>query len=274
MSIAHPLTGTLGAEIRGIDLADLAQSEFEAIRAAFLEHHVLVFRDQKLTPEQQIEFGQRFGSLYVHPIVPHLENHPEIVPITNNGKARSITEYWHSDVSFAPEPPCASGLLAIELPPRGGDTLFSDQHIAYERLSEGMKEMLGGLRALHTGQGLAYSTAQAAGNADAKAASKSWKTNAQAHPVVRTHPETGRKALYVNPSFTVAFENMTIAESQPLLRFLYKAGQSPDLCFRHRWLPGDLVLWDNRSAQHYAVHDHGDAPRIMHRITICGDAPR
>ena len=274
MSIAHPLTGTIGAEIRGIDLAHPARSEFEAIRAAFLEHHVLVFRDQKLKPEQQIEFGRRFGSLYVHPIVPHLEGYPEIVPIANYGKARSITEFWHSDVSFAPEPPCASGLLAIELPPRGGDTLFSDQHVAYERLSEGMKEMLGGLRALHTGQGLANATAQSAGNADGKAGSKSWKTNAQAHPVVRTHPETGRKALYVNPAFTVAFENMTVAESQPLLRFPYKAGQSPDLCFRHRWLPGDLVLWDNRSAQHYAVHDHGDAPRTMHRITICGDVPR
>jgi taurine dioxygenase len=259
-----PLTPSLGAEVRGVDLANLEPGGFEAIRAAFLEHHVLAFRDQKLTPEQQIAFGRRFGTLHVHPIVPHLDGHPEILPIVNLGKRRTVTETWHSDVSFERTPPMASGLYAIELPPVGGDTLFANQHLAWERLSEGMQALLAKLRAVHTGAGLGA----ALGKGEA------WREHGQSHPVVRTHPETGRRALYVNPAFTAAFEGMTVAESQPLLRFLYEAGHAPDLCYRHRWLPGDLVLWDNRSVQHYAVHDHGDAPRTLHRVTVIGDEPR
>jgi taurine dioxygenase len=264
MSIdVNHLSGSLGAEIRGVDLANLESADFEAIRAAFLENHVLVFRDQKLTPEQQVAFGQRWGDLYVHPIIPHLRGHPEIVPITNSGKKRSLTEVWHSDVSFDPTPPMASGLLAIELPPFGGDTLFANQHLAFERLSPRMKTMLGSLRAIHSGAGLGA----ASGKGEA------WREQGQLHPVVRTHPETGRPALYVNPGFTIAFEDMTIAESQPLLDWLHEAGHALDVCYRHRWQPGDLVLWDNRSVQHYAVHDHGDATRTMHRITVLGDVP-
>lgn len=259
-----PLSGSLGAEIQGQDLAHLEAADFHAIRSAFLDHHVLVFRDQQLSPQEQIAFGKRWGELYIHPIIPSLEDHPEIVPITNSGKKRSLTEVWHSDVSFDPTPPMASGLFAVDLPPFGGDTMFANQHLAYERLSEGMKAILADLRAIHTGAGLGA----AVGKGD------SWREHGQLHPVVRTHPETGRKALYVNPGFTVAFEDMTLAESQPLLGFLHEAGHAPDLCFRHRWRPGDLLLWDNRSVQHYAVHDHGDAPRTLHRITVVGDTPR
>lgn len=260
----HLLAGSLGAEIHGLDLADVSAGKLDAIWQAFLKHHVLVFRDQKLEPQQQIEFGQRLGELFVHPIVPHLEGYPEIVPIQNFGKKRSLTEVWHSDVTFDPTPPLASALLAIELPPYGGDTIFANQHAVYDSLSAGMKAMLGGLRAIHTGAGLGA----AAGKGE------SWREQGQLHPVVRTHPETGRPALYVNPAFTVAFEDMTVAESAPLLRYLFSAAHVPDVCYRHRWLPGDLVMWDNRSVQHYAVHDHGDAARTMHRITIKGDAPR
>jgi taurine dioxygenase len=259
----NPLSGHLGAEVHGADLANLEAAEFEAIHAAFLEHHVLAFRDQKLTPEQQVAFGRRFGDLHVHPIVPHLEGHPELLPLVNLGKKRAITETWHSDVSFERTPPMASGLYAKTLPPVGGDTLFANQHLAYERLSDGMKSLLSGLRAIHTGAGLGAVTGKG----------EAWRKHSQAHPVVRTHAETGRKALYVNPAFTVAFEHMTVAESQPLLRFLYEAGHTPDLCYRHRWLPGDLVLWDNRSVQHYAVHDYADAPRTLHRVTVIGDEP-
>jgi taurine dioxygenase len=260
----RPLSGTLGAELRGLDLANLEAHEFAAIHAAFLGHHVLAFRDQKLTPDEQIAFGRRFGELHVHPIVPHIEGHPEIIAIVNLGKARTITETWHSDVSFERKPPMASALYARTLPPVGGDTLFANQHVAYERLSGGMQAMLAGLRAIHTGAGLGAATGR----------SEAWREHAQTHPVVRIHPETGRRALYVNPGFTVAFEDMTLAESQPLLRFLYEAGHTPDLCYRHRWLPGDLVLWDNRSVQHYAVHDYGEAKRTLHRVTIVGDEPR
>jgi taurine dioxygenase len=261
---AKRLSGSLGAEIGGLDLAQLDAADFEAIHRAFLEHHVLVFRDQKLDPAQQIAFGQRFGPLYVHPIVPHLDGFPEIVPIQNFGKRRSLTEIWHSDVSFDPTPPMASGLLAVELPPFGGDTLFANQHLAYDRLSDGMKAMLGELRAIHSGAGLGAATGKG----------EAWREQGQLHPVVRTHPETGRPALYVNPGFTVAFEDMTIDESRPLLELLHEKGHAPDVCYRHRWRPGDLVLWDNRSVQHHAVHDHGDATRTLHRITIVGDAPR
>ncbi len=260
----RPLTGSLAAEVRGVDLANLEGDEFAAIREAFLAHHVLAFRDQKLTPDEQIALGRRFGELHVHPIVPHIEGHPEIIAIVNLGKKRTVTETWHSDVSFERTPPKASALYAKTLPPVGGDTLFANQHLAYERLSDGMKAMLAGLRAIHTGAGLGATV----GKGDA------WREHAQTHPVVRTHPETGRKALYVNPGFTVAFENMTVKESQPLLQLLYEAGRTPDLCYRHHWLPGDLVMWDNRSVQHYAVHDHGDAPRTLHRVTILGDEPR
>ena len=259
-----PLAGSLGAEIRGCDLAHLEDGEFERIHAAFLEFHVLAFRDQKLEPAQQIEFGARWGELYVHPIVPHLEGFPEIVPIANYGKKRSLTEVWHSDVSFDPTPPMASALRAVELPPYGGDTIFANQHAAYEGLSDGMKRMLKGMRAIHTGSGLA--TASGKG--------ESWREHGQTHPVVRIHPETGRPALYVSPAFTVAFEDMTRAESEPLLHFLNEAGHAPDVTYRHRWQAGDMVMWDNRSVQHFAVHDHGDATRTLHRITIKGDVPR
>ena len=261
---AKRLSGSVGAEVAGVDLANLDDAAFTGIHAAFLEHHVLVFRDQKLTPDQQIDFGRMWGELFVHPIVPHLPDHPELIPITNLGKRRTITEVWHSDVTFAERPPMASGLYAVELPTWGGDTVFSNQHLAYERLSDGMKRMLGGLRAIHTGAGL--------GAVNGKG--EDWRDHGQCHPVIRTHPESGRPALFVNPAFTVAFEDMSVAESRPLLQHLYGVGQSPDLCYRHRWLPGDLVLWDNRSVQHYAVHDHGDAPRTLHRFTVAGDEPR
>ena len=261
---ASPLSGSLGAEIRGIDLANLDDADFSAVHAAFLEFHVLVFRDQKLTPDEQIAFGRRWGPLFVHPIVPHLEGYPELIPITNRGKAKTITEIWHSDVSFSEMPPRSSGLYAIELPSFGGDTVFSNQHLAYDALSDGLKKMLGGLSAVHTGAGLGASS----GKGDA------WKSHGQNHPVVVRHPETDRKALYVNPAFTVGFEDMTIPESQPLLQYLYRASQSPDIAYRHRWTHGDLVLWDNRSVQHYAVHDHGDADRTLHRFTVEGDTPR
>jgi taurine dioxygenase len=258
------LAGSLGAEVRGADVADLSAERVEAIHQAFLEHHVLVFRDQKLAPEALVAFGAHFGKLFVHPIVPHIEGHPEVIAIPNLGKRRTITEVWHSDVTFDARPPMASALHALEVPEAGGDTLFANQHLAYERLSPGLKRLLEGLRAVHSGRGLGA----VAGRGEA------WKSQGQLHPVVRTHPETGRKALYVNRAFTIAFEDMTPEESRPLLELLWAAGTTPDLTFRHHWRPGDLLIWDNRSVQHYAIHDHGDAPRTLHRVTIEGDVPR
>jgi len=258
------LTASLGAEVQGVDANDLDDAAVAALHAAFLEHHVLVLRDQKLTPDSLVEFGRRFGPLYVHPIVPHIEGHPEVISITNLGKKHTITELWHSDVTFAERPPLASMLYALEIPAAGGDTLFANQHLAYERLSDGLKRTLDGMRAIHTGAGLGA----AAGKGDA------WRKQWQLHPVVRTHPETGRKALFVNRAFTVAFEDWTPLESARLLGQLIEGATAPDLQCRVSWNAGDLVLWDNRSVMHYAVHDHGDAPRSLQRITVEGDVPR
>jgi len=263
---AKKLSGSLGAQISGVDLAHLADEDFAAIRAAFLEHHVLTFRGQDLSPEQQIAFGERFGPLQIHPIVPHMEGYPPILEIKNHGKQKTITEIWHSDVTFADEPPMASALYAVEVPSAGGDTLFSNQHEAYERLSPGMKSMLEGLSAVHSGGGLASAARSGAGTTD-------WALQGRRHPVVRTHPENHEKALYVNPAFVVGLADMTRKESEPVLSFLYEHCTRPDLTMRHRWEKGDLVIWDNRSVQHFAVHDYGNEPRTMHRVTVEGDEP-
>jgi len=228
---------------------------------------VLVFREQRLTPEQQIAFGQRFGELHVHPIVPHLDGYPPILAIPNLGKKRTITEIWHSDVTFEEKPPLASILYAVEVPDVGGDTMFANQHLAYERLSPGMQRLLAPLKAVHSGGGLAAATRGRPG-------AEAWKLQGQHHPVVRTHPETGRKALFVSRAFVVGLADMTPHESEPLLSYLYAHCTTPDLTMRHSWRKGDVVMWDNRSVQHYAVHDYGDARRTMHRVTVIGDVPR
>ena len=258
-----PLSGSLGAEIRGVDVTDLGDSQFSELRAAFLQHHLLVFRDQKLTPDQHVEFGERWGPLLIHPIFPHLDGHPPIIQIQNRGKKRTLTEVWHSDVTFEEKPPLGSMLYALEVPSAGGDTLFANQHKAFDQLSPGMQRMLERLRALHSGQLLGTIAGEG----------ERWQQHGQLHPVVRTHPETGRKALFVNRGFTIAFEDMSPEESAPLLRFLFQHATQPDLTCRHAWRRGDLVFWDNRSVLHYAIHDHDDAPRALHRITVEGDAP-
>lgn len=261
------LSGALGAELTGLDLKQLDDVGFKAIHAAFLEHHVLVIRGQELRPEDQIAFGERFGDLHVHPIVPSLPGYPPILPITNAGKQRTVTEIWHSDVSFEERPPMASMLYAVELPSAGGDTIFANQHLAYERLSPGMQKLLDGLDAVHSGGGLAAKTR-------AREDREAWRLQGQRHPVVRTHPETGRKALYVSRAFVIGIDGLTKEESEPILSYLYRQCTTPDLCVRVTWRPGDLVLWDNRSTQHFAVHDYGDEPRTMHRVTVIGDVPR
>jgi taurine dioxygenase len=259
------VAGSLGAEIVGVDLPSVDDETFAQIHSAFLEHHVLVFRGQDFTPEQLIAYGERFGTLQVHPIVPSIDGYPPVICIPNLGKKHTLTEIWHSDVTFAPTPPLGSILYALEVPEYGGDTLFANQHLAYDRLSPGLKSILEGLEAIHSGDGLASSVT---GDPD-----ETWKLQGTRHPVVRTHPDSGRKALYVNPAFTRGFADMTGEESEPLLKYLYAQGTKPDLTMRHSWRKGDVVMWDNRSVMHFAVHDHGDAPRDMHRITVDGDTP-
>lgn len=257
MSITSPaltverLTGSTGARIRGVDLNALDDDAFATIRLALLEHGVVHLPDQDVTPEAHKAFGERFGELHTHPAAPGVDGHPEILLLENRGKARTITEVWHSDVTCETKPPAISILAARTLPDSGGDTMWANQYLAYDRLSDAMKAMLGGLRAVHEAFGLEA-----------------------VHPVVRTHPETGRKALFVNGGFTSHFEGMTKAESRPLLDHLVAFASTPDLTYRHSWSSGDVVLWDNRGVMHFAVHDYEDQLRVMHRVTVAGDQPR
>ena len=274
-----PISGALGAEISGVDLSrPLDDATFAEVRQAFLDHCVIFFRDQKLTPDQQKDFGRRFGNLNVHPFVGHVAGHPEIIPIIKEKDEKvNFVGGWHTDMSFLAEPPLGSVLYALETPSYGGDTLWANQYLAYEQLSSGMKKMLDGLVAVHTA-GMQYGLESEASKNSAKRKSMETKVTSEAeatieHPVVRTHPETGRKALYVNEAFTLKFKGMTKRESKSLLQFLFQhCVQEPYTC-RFRWQPGSLAFWDNRCTQHYALNDYHGQRREMHRVTIDGDKP-
>jgi len=276
MVMVEPVSGTVGAVVRGVDLAaPLDQSTVAEIRTAFLEHHVLFFSDQDLSPEAQLRVGRYFGELDTHPFVEGMESLPEVIEIITEPDDRlNFGGGWHSDVTFLEEPDLASILYAIDVPPFGGDTLFANQHAAYEALSDTMKDLLDGLVAKHSA-GPQYA------EGGYSTLSKSMKTKSVQHadrvvhhPLVRTHPETGRKALYVNPAFTVGIEGMRPDESMALLGFLFDhAVREPFTC-RFRWSPGSVAMWDNRSVQHYALFDYRGHRRHMRRITVKGDRPR
>jgi taurine dioxygenase len=276
MITVEPVSGTVGAVVGGVDLSEpLEQSMLAEIRRAFLAHHVLFFHDQDLSAEAQLRFGRYFGELDTHPFVEGTEAHPEVIEIiTEPDDLLNFGGGWHSDVTFLDEPDLGSILYAVEVPPFGGDTLFADQHAAYEALSDTMKDLLDGLVAKHSA-GPQYA------EGGYSTLSKSMKTKSPeradrvvCHPLVRTHPETGKKALYVNPSFTVGIDGMRMDESMALLGFLFNhAVREPFTC-RFRWSPGSVAMWDNRSVQHYALFDYRGHRRHMRRITVKGDRPR
>jgi taurine dioxygenase len=269
------VAGALGAEIHGVDLGSgLTESVAAQIRQIFLEHQVIFFRDQNLSPAQFLRFAQAMGQPIEYPFVKGIEGYPVIIPVTKLEHERSnFGGIWHSDTTYLEQPPMGSMLLAREVPPYGGDTLFASQYLAYEALSESMRRMLDPLVGVSSSAKADVSKTRedriaSDGRADAR------KDYVAEHPVVRTHPETGRKALYVNVAHTVRFGGMTEDESAPLLQFLFQHQVKPEFTCRFAWQPGSLAFWDNRCAQHNPVNDYHGFRRVMHRITLAGDTPR
>ncbi|GAB3656740.1 TauD/TfdA dioxygenase family protein [Ramlibacter alkalitolerans] len=269
------VAGALGAEIQGVDLArDLSGSLAQRIRQVFLEHQVIFLHGQELTPEQFLRFAQAMGEPVEYPFVKGLEGYPVIIEVKKLEHERTnFGGIWHSDTTYLAQPPMGSMLLARELPPFGGDTLFASQYAAYEALSEGMRQLLAPLRAISSSAKADVSKTRedriaSDGRADAR------KDYVASHPVVRTHPETGRKALYVNVAHTLRFDGMTEEESAPLLQFLFQHQVRPEFTCRFAWQPGSLAFWDNRCVQHNPVNDYHGYRRLMHRITLAGDTPR
>lgn len=272
----EPITGAVGAEIGGLDLAEpLDEQTVLALRAAFNENHVLFFRDQTLSAEQQMAFGRSFGDLGSHPYVEANPDHPEVLDIVTEPDDRvNFGGGWHSDVTFLERPDLGSILYAIDVPSVGGDTLFADQHAAYDALSDTMKGLIGGLTAVHTagmqyaGEGYSRQSSAMKTRGEAQAAASEVE-----HPVVRTHPESGRKSLFVNRAFTERIKGLHRGESKALLEFLFTHAVKEQFTCRFRWQAGSVAMWDNRSVQHYALHDYKGERRRMRRITIQGERP-
>jgi taurine dioxygenase len=272
----EPVAGALGAEVLGIELARaLTDAIVAAIREALLAHGVLFFRDQHLDVPQHKAFASRFGTLVLHPNIQGSKSDPAVIDIVRKpGDTRIIGEDWHSDTAQVRSPPMGSVLYAVDVPAYGGDTLFASQYAAYDALSPGLKKMLDGVRALHSDRRVAGPARDLrASNAATRFADDEWRETSTLHPVVRTHPETRRKALYVNRQTTIAFEDMSEEESKPFLDYLCMHAHRPEFTCRFRWRNGSVAFWDNRCTQHIAVNDTGQSRRVMRRLQIEGDAP-
>jgi taurine dioxygenase len=267
-----PLTSAIGAEVTGVDLrADLDDATIDAVRGALLQHLVLFFRDQPLEPDEQLRFAKRFGPVSVPAFLTTATEVPEVMVLDQVNPKGDGADRWHVDNTYMPSPPMGSILRAVELPPLGGDTLFASMYEAYEALSPALREFLDGLHAEHDiTKMLANSVARGLVDVDLDAVRASWPT--VTHPVVRVHPETGRRLLFVNGNWTTRIVGLTDAESDALLGFLLAHVQSPAFQCRFRWTPDAVAFWDNRVVQHFAVPDY-HSRRIMHRVTIEGDAP-
>jgi taurine dioxygenase len=267
----QPIAGALGAEISGVDLgADLDDATIAEIRRALLEHCVIFFRDQEFDAEQHKRLARRFGEIFVHPNYAGMQADPEIVMIRREpGDTRVVGEDWHTDTTMMATPPMGAILYAIEVPPYGGDTLFANQYLAYETLSEGMKRLIGGLRAIHSDRLVAGPQSKASVGRTTKARhDDAWRETISTHPIAKLHPETGRPTLFVNVSYTVGIEGLTEEESRPLLEFLMEHGNRPEFTCRFRWTKSAVAFWDNRCVKHLAVNDAGPYRRVMRRVQI------
>jgi taurine dioxygenase len=264
------LTPTIGAEIFGVDLAKgLGNQQFQEVHDALMDNLVVFFRDQQLTVEQHKDFGRRFGKLHVHPNAPQLvEGHPEILVIKADETSKRVAgEEWHSDVSCDEEPPMGSILYMHEIPANGGgDTLFASMYAAYDALSEPMQRLLEGFTAVHDSRKAHTYRFKATDRADMQF------PHAE-HPVIRTHPVTGRKALYVNRGFTTRIVQLKRNESDALLDMLFRHVETPEFMCRFKWQARSIAFWDNRAAQHHAMWDYYPLRRYGHRVTICGNKP-
>jgi taurine dioxygenase len=267
-----PVAGALGAEISEVHLGKLDDATFSEIRAALLEHQVIFFRDQELTRDEHKAFGRRFGALHIHPFLQPLkdEGHPEFVVLESDARHPFVAEAWHSDVTFQPEPPLGSILRCAAAPEFGGDTMWASMYAAYEALSDTMQRLLSGLVAIHD---TSRTFSRDNYNIEHIGGRRAEQIVSAEHPVVRTHPETGRKALFVNSAFTHSIKGMKPGESAALLRFLYRHIETPDFTCRFRWRKNSIAMWDNRCTQHRVVADNLAAYRRMERVTILGDKP-
>jgi taurine dioxygenase len=274
-----PVTPHCGADVTGIDLREADAASMAAIHDALAAHSVLFVRDQHLSPDEQLTVTRHFGDVLRVPFIRHLDEHPDVIAVLKEADERRISTFggtWHSDFSFLDEPPSLTLLHAIELPEVGGDTLWSSQYAAYEALSPGMQALLDPLRAVQTAW--PHGTRGPGPNAAVSRSVVMTRNDPTAdrevlQPVVRVHPVTGRKALFVNPVYTQWFEGMTEAESRPLLQYLFDHASRPEFTCRLHWTPGTLAIWDNRCLLHLAINDYDGSRRLLHRTTVAGDRP-
>ncbi|MEM6485522.1 MAG: TauD/TfdA family dioxygenase [Pseudomonadota bacterium] len=265
--LVSPLTPFIGAEIGGIDLREVKREQILKIREVLLERQVVFFRDQHLSQEQHIEFARHFGELEVHPATPTSQPNPEVLHLAHGPQSRGSENAWHSDVSWREKPSLGSVLKAVEVPEVGGDTLFANMAEAYDRLPDRTKEKIDGRVAVHD---IARVFAARLKTSPDELRDK---YPMMEHPVVRTHPETGRRILYVNVAFTACIKDMDPLDSEALLADLYRAAWNPELQCRFRWRVGSIAFWDNRACQHFAASDYFPQVRKMERVTIAGDRP-
>jgi taurine dioxygenase len=252
--------GSLGAVITGVDLAQpVDDATFAAIHEAFVENLVICIRGQShIQPDDELAFARRWGEISVHPYVPSIDGYPGVMRVSD---PTPVTTTWHADTTHLAAPPALTLLLGRQIPRYGGDTMFANQYLAYENLSPGLRATVDSLRAVHRGTELA------------KEAGLDREAVTAVHPVVRTHPESGKRGLFVNGNYTSHFEGWTPEESAPLLEYLYAQACRPEYTWRHHWQAGDLIIWDNRCTQHAVVADVAAGERVLHRVTIAGDVP-